>query len=134
MELAQIIDLQWHGDDRGGLVALESHKNIPFSIERVYYLFNTKEGASRGYHAHRELKQLLIPIAGKCRIRLDDGTTSEDLWLDNPQKGLLIDALLWREMHDFSSDCVLLVLANTHYQESDYIRDYQAFLNEVRND
>ncbi|MDD9894108.1 MAG: FdtA/QdtA family cupin domain-containing protein [Gammaproteobacteria bacterium] len=133
MPLIQFVDLQWHGDNRGSLVALESHKNIPFSIERVYYLFNTKEGVSRGFHAHRELKQLLIPVSGKCRIRLDNGTESEDVWLDNPQQGLLLDAMLWREMHDFSEDCVLLVLANTHYDESDYIRDYQAFQNECRS-
>jgi dTDP-4-dehydrorhamnose 3,5-epimerase-like enzyme len=133
MPLAELIDLQWHGDDRGSLVALESHKNIPFSIERVYYLFNTKNDVTRGFHAHRDLRQLLITVAGSCVVTLDDGTTREEAVLNDPQQGLLLDAVIWREMHSFSDDCVLLVLANNHYDESDYIRDYEIFLTEVAN-
>jgi dTDP-4-dehydrorhamnose 3,5-epimerase-like enzyme len=133
MPLAELIDLQWHGDDRGGLVALESHKNIPFSIERAYYLFNTKNDVTRGYHAHRDLRQLLITVSGSCVVTLDDGTTREEAVLNDPRQGLLLDAVIWREMHSFSDDCVLLVLANNHYDESDYIRDYDTFLAEVAN-
>lgn len=116
------------GDDRGSLVALEGEKTVPFTIKRVYYIFGTQEGVARGFHAHRNLKQVAVCVTGKCRIVLDDGKTREEAWLDSPTKGLLIGDLIWREMHDFSQDCVLLVLASEHYDENDYIRDYDEFL------
>jgi dTDP-4-dehydrorhamnose 3,5-epimerase-like enzyme len=108
-------------------VALEANKTVPFDIKRVYYIFGTQAGVSRGFHAHRALQQVAICVTGKCRMVLDDGQRSEDVWLDSPTKGLLIGDLVWREMHDFSPDCVLLVLANEHYDEGDYIRDYTEF-------
>ncbi len=115
------------GDDRGSLVALEAHKTVPFEVKRVYYIFATKLGVSRGFHAHRALQQVAVCVTGKCRIVLDDGTRREEVWLDSPTKGLFIGDLVWREMHDFSPDCVLLVLANEHYNETDYIRSYDEF-------
>ncbi|MDY0418950.1 FdtA/QdtA family cupin domain-containing protein [Enterobacter ludwigii] len=121
------IPLQKHGDDRGSLVALEEENNIPFSIKRVYYIFDTKEGVRRGFHAHKKLKQVAIAIKGSCRFLLDDGTERIEVVLDNPAQGLLIESCIWREMYDFSSDCVLMVLADSHYDENDYIRDYDAF-------
>lgn len=120
------------GDERGSLVALEAAKTVPFDIQRVYYLFGTKPGVSRGFHAHRKLQQVAVCVTGKCRMVLDDGKTREEVWLDSPVKGLLIGNLIWREMHDFSPDCVLLVLASEHYDEMDYIRDYSEFLVEVK--
>lgn len=120
------------GDERGSLVALEAAKTVPFDIQRVYYLFGTKPGVSRGFHAHRKLQQVAVCVTGKCRMVLDDGKTREEVWLDSPVKGLLIGNLVWREMHDFSPDCVLLVLASEHYDEADYIRDYRDFLKETR--
>lgn len=129
----KLLQLQAHGDDRGALIALEQDKNIPFEIKRVYYMFDTKEGVSRGYHAHKELKQVAIALRGSCKFILDNGTEREVINLDNPQQGLLIDSCIWREMHDFSSDCVLMVLANSLYDEGDYIRDYQEFLREVNS-
>lgn len=125
--LIQIVNFPPLGDERGSLVALEGHKTVPFDIKRVYYIFGTKSGVSRGYHAHRALKQILVAATGKCRIVLDDGFRREDVWLDSPTKGLLIGDLVWREMHDFSPDCVLLVLANEHYNPLDYIRSYEDF-------
>ncbi|HAS6066700.1 TPA: WxcM-like domain-containing protein [Vibrio vulnificus] len=122
-----LIQFQSHGDDRGSLVALETGKNIPFDIKRVYYIFKTKEGVERGFHAHKDLKQLAIVVSGSCRLRLDDGKERIDLLLDKPNQGLYIDSCIWREMYDFSDDCVLLVLANNHYDEADYIRDYEEF-------
>ncbi|HAT4017944.1 TPA: WxcM-like domain-containing protein, partial [Citrobacter freundii] len=119
-----LIPLQKHGDDRGSLVALEEENNIPFSIKRVYYIFDTKEGVRRGFHAHKELKQVAIAVKGSCRFLLDDGTERIEVVLDNPAQGLLIESYIWREMYDFSSDCVLMILANSHYDEKDYIRDY----------
>ena len=122
------IPLQKHGDDRGSLVALEEENNIPFSIKRVYYIFDTKEGVRRGFHAHKKLKQVAIAVKGSCRFLLDDGTERIEVVLDNPAPGLLIESCIWREMYDFSSDCVLMVLADSHYDENDYIRDYDAFI------
>ena len=128
MTLANFIAFQSKGDDRGSLVALESHKKIPFEIKRVYYIFDTKSGVVRGLHAHKSLSQVMVCLKGSCRIVLDNGCTKEQVVLDSPDKGLLIDSMIWREMHDFSADCLLLILASEHYAESDYIRDYDDFL------
>ncbi len=132
MSLIKIVDFPPLGDDRGSLVALEAQKTVPFDIKRIYYIFGTKLGVSRGFHAHTALQQVAVCVTGKCRMVLDDGFNREEVWLDSPTKGLLIGNLVWREMHDFSPDCVLLVLADQHYDESDYIRDYKDFLSEVR--
>lgn len=129
MSLIKFIDFQILGDDRGSLVSIEQGKLIPFEIKRIYYLYQTAAGISRGFHAHRDLKQVAICVSGKCRMILDNGTVREDVWLDCPTKGLLIESMVWREMHDFSPDCVLLVIASQPYDESDYIRNYQDFLN-----
>ena len=128
MSLIQWVDFPPLGDDRGSLVALEAHKTVPFEIKRVYYIFGTQSGVARGFHAHRNLKQVAICVTGKCRMVLDDGATREEAWLESPTKGLIIDNFVWREMHDFSTDCVLLVLASEHYDETDYIRNYDEFL------
>lgn len=127
MSLIQIIQFPPLGDDRGSLVALEAHKTVPFDVKRIYYIFDTKAGVSRGFHAHRMLRQVAVCVTGKCRMVLDDGTQREEVWLDSPTKGLLIGDLVWREMHDFSPDCVLLVLASEYYSEDDYIRSYDEF-------
>ncbi|MBQ4677650.1 WxcM-like domain-containing protein [Aeromonas hydrophila] len=124
----KLIPLQAHGDDRGSLIALEEGKNIPFPVKRVYYLFNTKEGVRRGFHAHKTLKQVAIAVRGSCYFVLDDGNERAEVLLDNPAQGLLIESFMWREMYDFSEDCVLMVLADQLYDESDYIRDYTLFI------
>ncbi|MFA0221883.1 FdtA/QdtA family cupin domain-containing protein [Vibrio splendidus] len=130
----RLIQFQSHGDERGSLVSLEENKNIPFDIKRVYYLFNTKDKVRRGYHAHKKLKQLAIVLKGSCRFLLDDGKEKIDLFLDNPAQGLYIESFIWREMFDFSDDCVLMVLADSVYDESDYIRDYEEFIKVSNND
>ena len=127
MSLIKILELPFLGDDRGGLVSIEAGKTIPFPVERIYYLFNTKSGIARGFHAHKKLQQLAVCVKGKCRMILDDGIKREETWLDSPTKGLIIDSSVWREMHDFTDDCVLLVLASEYYDESDYIRDYNIY-------
>jgi len=132
MSLVEIIDLPNLGDERGGLVSIEANKNIPFKIRRTYYIYNTKKGISRGFHAHKNLSQVLIAVKGNCIIKLDNGVEQKEVILDSPDKGLLIENLIWREMHNFSDDCVLLVLASEHYDESDYIRNYNEFLKMVR--
>jgi dTDP-4-dehydrorhamnose 3,5-epimerase-like enzyme len=128
MSLIKLIDLPSLGDERGSLVALESNKEIPFDIKRVYYIFGTHQGVARGFHAHKKLQQVAVCITGKCRMVLDDGTRKQEVWLDSATKGVLIEDMTWREMHNFSDDCILLVLASEHYDEADYIREYEDFL------
>lgn len=130
----KLIQFQSHGDERGSLVSLEQHKNIPFDIKRVYYLFDTKSEVRRGFHAHKKLRQLAIVLKGSCRFLLDDGDEKIEILLDNPAQGLYIESFIWREMYNFSDDCVLMVLADSEYDESDYIRDYEEFLEIARND
>jgi len=131
MSLLKTIDFSQLGDERGSLISLEANKQIPFDIKRVYYIYGTEKEVARGFHAHKQLQQVAVCVAGKCRMILDDGKKREEMWLDSPAKGLLIEDMVWREMHDFSENCVLLVLASEHYDESDYIRDYETFLESV---
>ncbi|MCK1466629.1 FdtA/QdtA family cupin domain-containing protein [Bradyrhizobium sp. 188] len=121
------VDFDRHGDERGMLVALEEQRNIPFTIRRVYYLLDTKLHVRRGYHAHRQLKQIMLAVSGSVKIHLDNGHETAEVSLDNPYQGLLLDSMVWREMFDFSRDCVLMVLADRLYDPADYIRDYQEF-------
>ncbi|GAB1465104.1 FdtA/QdtA family cupin domain-containing protein [Aliarcobacter cryaerophilus] len=120
------------GDERGSLIAIEQGYNAPFEIKRVYYIFDTKKGVERGFHAHISLKQICIAIKGSCSFVLDDGEKREEIKLTNPNQGIFIEGLIWREMKDFSHDCVLLVLASEHYDENDYIRCYNKF-KEIKN-
>ena len=129
-----LISLQLHGDNRGSLIALENGHNLPFDVKRVYYIYGTKEGIARGFHAHKKLKQMLIAVRGSVTIKCEYNKQKKEYKLSRPDEGLLIEGLVWREMHDFSSDCVLVVLADEYYSESDYIRDYDIFLKEDAND
>lgn len=122
-----------HGDERGQLVALEEFKDFPFSVKRVYYMYDTAFDAIRGKHAHKNLQQILICVNGCCKVLLDNGTEKEIVILDKPNEGIYIANNIWREMFDFSADAVLLVLASELYDESDYIRDYDQFLQYVIN-
>lgn len=133
MSLINLIDLPALGDERGALVALEANRQIPFEIKRVYYIYGTVQGVARGFHAHKALKQVAIAVRGSCRFVLDDGNERVELLLDNPAQGLMIESFMWREMYDFSEDCVLMVLADQLYDESDYIRDYTQFIEAVNN-
>ena len=127
------MDFMVMGDERGSLTALESTKNIPFQIQRVYFIYHTLPNVRRGLHAHKDLQQVAICVAGSCKFLVDDGKNKEVILLDKATKGLYIGAMVWREMFDFTEDCVLMVLANRHYEESDYIRSYQHFLELVPN-
>ncbi|MDD4864944.1 MAG: FdtA/QdtA family cupin domain-containing protein [Alishewanella agri] len=133
MSIVNLIDLPLLGDDRGSLVSIEEQVSIPFEIKRVYYIFKTQQGIARGFHAHKKLKQLAICVSGSCRFELDNGRVRKSVVLDNPTKGLIIEDMTWREMHDFSNDCVLLVLASEYYDEDDYIRDYDEFVEHTKS-
>lgn len=128
----QLLKLQSHGDKRGCLIALEQENNIPFEIKRIYYMFNTVKAVRRGFHAHKTLKQVAIAVRGSCKFHLDDGSDKTEILLDKPSVGLLIDSFVWREMYDFSEDCVLMVLADQTFNEDDYIRDYDCFIKELK--
>ena len=125
-----LIPLQIHGDDRGSLIAFENGHNLPFDVKRVYYIYGTQAGVSRGFHAHRKLKQLLIAVSGSVTVKTEHDGKTETHLLNRPDEGLLIEGFVWREMHDFSPDCVLIVLADDYYNEADYIRDYATFKRE----
>ncbi len=133
MSLIKLLDIKTLGDERGRLIALENDKSVPFAIKRVYYLTDTQPGVPRGFHAHRELTQVAVCVSGRCLMKMDDGRTQEEVWLDAPNKAIVIDKMIWHEMHDFSADCVLLVLASDFYDEQDYIRNYEAFVEQVNN-
>ncbi len=127
----KLIDMKVFGDERGKLVSLESNKNIPFDIKRVYYIYDTLPEETRGKHSHKNLEQIIIAIDGACQFVLDDGKTREKVWLNRPDVGLYIGKNMWREMRHFSYGCKLMVLASDYYSEEEYIRDYDEFLKEV---
>jgi len=126
--LLQIVDIPQRGDARGKLSVVELGGVLPFPVRRVYWIHGTKTGVSRGFHAHKKLSQLCVCVAGSVRLSLFDGRREEDVVLDTSAKGLLIGPGLWREMHDFSPDCVLVVFADAEYDEADYIRDRDQFI------
>lgn len=126
-----LIDFKEIIDERGHLLALESFKNVPFEIKRMYCIYNNTSQLPRGAHAHKKLQQLMFVISGNCKVKVDNGRFSEVIHLKNASQGLLLSDVIWREMYDFSKDCVLSVLASDYYKESDYIRDKDEFLEYV---
>ena len=126
--LGGIINLQTLGDSRGGLVVAEAQRHIPFEIKRVYWIHGTQADVERGFHAHKALRQVAVAVSGSCDIILDDGKTQVSVSVDEPSRGLLIGPGVWRVMKNFTSACVLLVFADAHYDEADYIRDYNEFI------
>ncbi|WP_428357400.1 sugar 3,4-ketoisomerase [Methyloprofundus sp.] len=129
--ICKLIDFKIMGDERSSLIALEENNNTPFDIKRVYYIFGTKSGVRRGFHAHKDLKQIAICVSASCKFHLDDGKNKNEILPDSPNQGLLIEGLIWREMYDFSPDCVLMVVASEYYDNDDYIKDYETFLKEL---
>lgn len=125
--------VNWHsfqemGDERGLLTIVESAMNIPFALKRLYYIYGTKPGVRRGFHAHKKLTQILICISGECKVLLKTPEQEQEVKMSRPDIGLVVEKMVWHEMFDFSSDCVLLVLASDYYNESDYIREYDEYV------
>ncbi len=128
-----MIDLPVISDPRGDLTFIEGGEQVPFEIKRVYFLYNVPAESERGGHAHRELQQVLFALSGSFRIKIDNGFEKSEYWLNNPRRGLLINRLNWREIDSFSQGAVCMVIASQHYDESDYFREYDDFINAVRN-
>lgn len=125
---ARLIDLPIITDPRGDLTFVEGGRHVPFSIARVYYLYNVPVDSQRGGHAHRMLEQVVFALSGSFRMKIDDGKNKSKVWLRNPTKGLYIKNMIWREMDKFSQGAVCMVLASHPYDEADYYRDYSEFL------
>ena len=125
----RIIDLDKHHSDRkGNLSVVENGKDVPFEVRRVYYLYDVPGGESRGGHAHKALRQLIVAVSGSFSVTLDDGKDKKTFVLNRPYQGLLVVSGIWRTLDDFSSGSVCLVLASEKYDERDYIRKYEEFL------
>jgi len=123
----KIIDIPKISSDKGSLSVAESNLSIPFNIKRVYFTYDIPSGAERGGHAHKELYQLIIAASGSFDVNIDDGKSRKKIFLNSPSKGLLITPGIWRELNNFSTGGVVLVLASMLYDEHDYIRDYEKF-------
>ena len=130
-QLIQLVDIPQRGDARGQLSVAELGGALPFVVRRVYWIHGPSPGVSRGFHAHKQLRQVCVCVAGSVRISLFDGRREESVVLDSSAQGLFIGPGLWREMHDFSPDCVLMVFADAEYDEADYIRDRDQFIRHV---
>lgn len=130
-----VIKLQTFDDSRDGRLYIgEAMKNLPFEIKRFYFIngFTGKE-AVRGKHAHKKLEQAIFCIHGSFVLELDDGTRKQDITLDDPSLGIKLGSMLWHSMTGFSKDCVILIVADDHYKESDYIRNYEDFIQQVKS-
>ncbi len=130
----RIIDLPKDNNPNGNLTAIEGGQQVPFEIQRVYYLYDVPGGAERGGHAHRELQQLIIALSGSFDVILDDGYDKQRFHLNRPYQGLYVRTLIWRELDNFSSGSVCMVLASNRYDEADYYRHYDEFLYALTNE
>lgn len=127
------IEFPQRGDERGHLVVVEGNKDIPFEIKRIFYIYGSDSEVVRGKHANRQTEFVLINVAGKSKIRVDDGLNNKVVYnLDKPYQGIYLPKMIWKDMYDFSEDSVLLCLASEHYDEREYIRNYEEYLKEVR--
>jgi dTDP-4-dehydrorhamnose 3,5-epimerase-like enzyme len=131
IENCRIVDLPRIQDPRGNLTFVEANRHVPFEIRRVYYLYDVPGGAERGGHAHRELNQLIIAMSGSFDVRLDDSRTRRTFHMNRSYYGLYVCPMIWREIDNFSSGAVCMVLASNYYDEADYYRDYAQFARDA---
>lgn len=125
----KVIELDRHHSDRkGNLSVVENGVTLPFDVKRVYYLYDVPGGGARGAHAHYELEQLIVAVSGSFSVTLDDGKDKKIFFLNRPYQGLYVKSGMWRDLNDFSSGAVCMVLASEVYKKEDYIRDYEEFL------
>lgn len=132
MNKVKMLDFPQHGDERGHLVIVEGKKDVPFEIKRAFYIYGSDAEVVRGQHANRESEFVLINVAGTSKVKVKDGEGNEAIFcLNRPHTGIYIPNMVWKDMYDFSEDSVLLVLASTHYDANEYIRDYNVFVKEI---
>lgn len=131
-EQYKILEFADFGDERGNLVVIEGeNQNIPFDIKRVFYIYGSDAEVIRGRHANRRTQFVLINVAGKSKVRVTNGRENAIVELNRPRMGLYLDTMVWKDMYDFSPDSILLVLCSEHYDGSEYIRDYDAYIQEL---
>lgn len=132
LDKVKLLNLPEKGDERGSLIVIEENKDISFDIKRLFYMYGSNDGITRGQHANKNSEFILINVAGSSKVKVDDGKGStKEYTLDKPNIGLYIPNMIWKDMYDFSKDSVLLVLSNQYYDENEYIRDYEQFKKEV---
>ena len=127
----KILEFPDLGDERGNLVVVEGEQQIPFSINRVFYIYGSDDTVVRGQHANRESEFVLINVSGTSKVRVDDGNEEYVVELNRPRMGLYLPTMLWKDMYEFSEDSILLVLASTHYDGNEYIRNYKEYKKEM---
>lgn len=132
-EKCRVLNFADLGDERGKLVVIEGGRNVPFEIKRVFYIYGSDSTVVRGEHANRESEFVLINVAGTSKVRITDGKEEIIVELNKPMMGVYIPKMIWKDMYDFSSDSVLLVLASTHYDGNEYIRNYDEYLNVIKD-
>lgn len=131
MNKHELIKFEEKGDTRGRLVVIEALKDIPFEIKRIFYIYGSTSDVIRGQHANRKSEFVLINVCGSSKVRIHDGKSEEIFILDKPHTGIYIPKMVWKDMYDFSKDSILLVIASEHYDATEYIKDFNTFLNEV---
>lgn len=135
MNKVQMLEFPQRGDDRGHLVIVEGNKDIPFDIKRVFYIYGSDAEVVRGQHANRKSEFVLINVSGTSKVKVKDGEGNEAIYcLNRPHTGIYLPTMVWKDMYDFSSDSVLLVLASTHYDPDEYIRNYDDFVREIASE
>lgn len=132
IQQCEVYDFKEIGDKRGQMVAIEGGSRIPFEIKRLFYIYGTQPGIIRGQHANRKSEFVLINVSGTSKVKVFDGINEMVVNLDKPRKGVYIPKMIWKDMYDFSSDSVLLVLASTHYDATEYIRDFDEYVDLVK--
>ena len=133
-ELCPVLQFGDLGDERGKLVVIEGGQSIPFDIKRIFYIYESDSTVVRGQHANRNSEFVLVNVAGQSKVRITDGTEEFVVELNKPMMGVYIPQMIWKDMYDFSPDSVLLVLASTHYDAQEYIRDYNEYLEIIKNE
>lgn len=128
MELCRLLEFDEKGDERGRLVIVEGAKDVPFEIKRIFYIYGSDRDVVRGKHANRDSEFVLINVSGTSKVMVTDGKQRQIVELIKPRQGVYLPKMVWKEMYDFSPDSVLLVLASTHYDGNEYIRDYDGYL------
>lgn len=132
LKLAEILDFPQKGDERGHLVIVESDKDVPFEIKRIFYIYGSDSTVVRGQHANKKSEFVLINVSGTSKVRVKDGRGNEAIFdLNRPHTGIYLPKMVWKDMYDFSSDSVLLCLSSEHYDPDEYIRDYDEFVKLV---